>query len=192
LSLPLQMKLQARDLKFTPLNTQFPKFIEWNPADLMAGRIRLAGEYGIADGFALGTGVELQKQADATWNQKTFVLTGTTTQYLWSSDMKGLFLKGEGGLFFSSFKETPIITEQLAYQKVSTYRDEFISGVIIGGDIGYRVPFSSRITGAASYGIRRWMPDFFQRRGMNDVPDSYLSHTSLWDVRVGISLGITL
>jgi hypothetical protein len=192
LSLLLQMKLQAGDLKFTPLNTQFPRFIEWNPADLLVGRIRLAGEYGIADGFALGTAVELQKQAESDWDQKTFVLTGTTTQYLWSSDMKGLFLKGEGGLFFSSFKDMPDIKDKLSYQKVSSYRDEFISGVIIGGDVGYRVPFSSRITGAASYGVRRWMPDFFQKRGMNDVPDSYLSHTNLWDVRVGVSLGITL
>lgn len=155
--------------------------IEWNPADLTQDRIRVDGEYIIIDGFAFGVASEFQRQMNDNWNHSTIGLGITATQYLTSQSMQGLFVKGELDLFGTS------------YDGKGEWRKE--SGTQawmgVGADVGYRFLILGRLTGAASYGVRRNLPSFFSS-SEKSTPNVMRDNIRAWDPRVQLCLGVSI
>lgn len=154
--------------------------VEWNPADLLQQRVRLSSEYVVVDGFAFGAAMEYQKQNLPKWTYATAAMGLTATQYFESQALRGPFVRGECDVFGSFFE----INRKNA-------REQSIYGLNMGLDLGYRFQLGSRITGGAAYGVRRQVPDFFSS-GKSPANEDYLDHSRLWDVRVQVSLGVTL
>jgi hypothetical protein len=155
--------------------------IEWNPADLLFNRLRFSGEYVIVDGFAFGAIAEYQKQDLDKIQHGTTAAGITATQYFDSQTLKGPFLKGEMALMGSVFK----------LKDVEVSEEKAIYGLHLGVEGGYRFAFSDRLTGSASYGARRVVPDFVATQG-DDAAKSWASQNKLWTMRVQVGLGITL
>lgn len=154
--------------------------IEWNPADLAFGRVRGGGEYVIVDGFAFGGAFEYQKKDEPDWRSASTAVGVTATQYFESQALRGNFLRGEIDVFGTEFS-----TKKRGAEK------ETIFGVNLGADLGYRFSLSERFTGAAAYGVRRVVPDFFATSG-DGVEKDFTDNTKRWDFRVQLSLGVTL
>lgn len=153
--------------------------VEWNPADLTQNRVRVSSEYMVVDGFAFGIASEFQRESNEKWRQSTVGLGMTATQYLESQSMRGLFAKGECGIF------------NLSYEA----RNKEGSGSVVGMEfelgLGYRFSLAKNITGAASYGVRRNLPDFFEPDGKSaDKPVA--ENLKPWDVRLNLSLGVAI
>ena len=155
--------------------------IEWNPADLMWERIHVSGEYVIVDGFAFGGMAEYQKQSDDKYTHATSAAGVTATQYIESQTLKGTFLRGEMAAMGSIFTRKDVDVQQ----------EQAVYGLSLGADAGYRFLLTQRITGSASYGARRTVPDFFAATGDTPVED-WKTHNKHWTMRVQLALGVTL
>lgn len=154
--------------------------LEWNPADLSSDRVRVNGEYLIFDGFAFGVSTEYQREEKDHWRKTLGGVGVSATQYLQSQSLDGLFIKGEAGLFGAVYEERLEETES-----------GNLFGVQLEASGGYRFRLADRVTGAAAYGVRRYMPGFFQFDD-SDVPAAYKRNTRLWEPRVVLSLGIAI
>jgi hypothetical protein len=155
--------------------------IEWNPADLLFSRLRFSGEYIIVDGFAFGAMLEYQKQDFEKYQHGTSSMGVTATQYFDSQTLKGPFVKGEMAAMGSVFR----------IKDAEESQEKAIYGLHLGIEGGYRFSFSDRLTGSASYGARRVVPDFVATQGDGAVKD-WVSQNKLWSMRVQVGLGITL
>ena len=155
--------------------------LEWNPADLLFSRLRFSGEYVIIDGFAFGGIFEHQREDKDKFKHGTTAAGVTATQYFDSQTLRGPFVKGEIAAMGSVFTRKDAEEEQ----------EKAIYGLHMGIDGGYRFAFTERITGSASYGARRTVPDFIATQGDKAVQD-WLSQNKLWTMRVQVGLGITL
>jgi hypothetical protein len=155
--------------------------VEWNPADLLWERLRLSGEYVVIDGFAFGGVAEYQKQDGDKFKHATTAVGLTATQYLESQTLRGSFLRAEFAGMGTVFTRKDVDVRQ----------EQGVYGMSFGADVGYRFAIASRITGAASYGARRVVPDFFTTQGDSPVED-WKSANKLWTMRVGLTLGVTL
>jgi hypothetical protein len=155
--------------------------LEWNPADLLWERVHFSGEYVVVDGFAFGGMANYQKQDSETYRHATTSAGVTATQYFESQTLRGPFVRGEFAGTGSVFtrKDVEVAQEQAVY------------GMSLGADLGYRFAITNRFTGAASYGARRVVPDFFTTQGDSPVED-WKSHNKLWTMRVQLCLGVTL
>lgn len=155
--------------------------VEWNPADLLWERLSVSGEYVVIDGFAFGGMAEYQKQDNEKYKHATTAVGVTATQYLESQTLRGPFLRAQFAGMGSVFTRKDVDVRQ----------EQGVYGVSLGADVGYRFAIASRITGAASYGARRVVPDFFTTQGDSPVED-WKSANKLWTMRVGLTLGVTL
>lgn len=153
--------------------------IEWNPADLLANRVRLASEYIIIDGFAFGVAAEFQRETNEKWRHSTAATGITATQYFESQTMRGTFVKGEADVFHTQ------------YTIANKSEDKSIFGMGLGLDLGYRFAIAKNFTGAASYGVRRNLPDFFNAKGA-PAPKDVTDNMKVWDVRLNLSVGVAL
>ena len=155
--------------------------LEWNPADLLWERVHVSGEYVVVDGFAFGGMAHHQKQDGNAYKHATTAVGITATQYLESQTLRGSFLRGEFAGMGSVFtrKDVAVTQEQAVY------------GMSLGADLGYRFSITNRITGAASYGALRTVPDFFTTQGETPLED-WKAHNKLWTMRVKLALGVTL
>jgi|GEM_PF-669727 len=155
--------------------------IEWNPADLLWGRVHLSGEYVIVDGFAFGGLAEYQKQNSEKYKHATTAVGVTATQYLESQTLRGSFLRGELAAMGSVFTR----------KDVEVQEEQGVYGLSLGADLGYRFLISQRFTGAASYGVRRVVPDFFTTQGDSPLED-WQTANKAWSMRVQLALGIAI
>jgi hypothetical protein len=155
--------------------------VEWNPADLLFDRVRVQGEYVIVDGFAFGGLAEYQKQSNKDYRHATTAVGVTATQYFESQALRGAFIRGEMAGAGSVFerKDVEISQEQGVY------------GLSLGADLGYRFLITERLTGGASYGARRVVPDFFGTQGESPMED-WRAHNKVWTMRVQATLGVAL
>lgn len=154
--------------------------VEWNPADLMQDRVRIGTEYVIVDGFAFGVASEYQKRSTQRWRNENVALGLTATQYLESQNMTGTFVKGEFDIFHVSYEG-----------KTGAREHGNLFGSSLGADLGYRFLMGRHVTGAAAYGLRRHMPDFFNSGG-KPAPKLVTDNMDVWDVRLQLSLGVAL
>lgn len=152
--------------------------VEWNPADLLKNRVRVAGEYLLVDGFAFGAAYEYQENQYSSWRYTSMLASITATQYLQSQSLNGPYVKGEFDIYGAdvSVRESG--------------RNGFVFGSALGADLGYRFAFLERLTGAASYGVRRYIPGFFEtRRGT--LYEFYDENTNKWEAQVQLALGLS-
>lgn len=155
--------------------------IEWNPADLLDDRVRIDGEYIIVDGFAFGVATEFQRKLEENWNFATGGIGLTATQYLTSQTLDGLFLKGELNFFATSFEGKKARQSESGTQ----------AWMAVGADAGYRFSFVKRVTGAASYGVRRNLTEFFAPKESSN-PHIVRDNIRAWEPRLQLSLGISI
>jgi hypothetical protein len=163
--------------------------IEWNPADLFFDRLRLQGEYVIVDGFAFGGLAEFQKQRTDAYRHSTFAAGINVIQYFESQTLSGPFVRGEmagiGTVFERKDAAVPFGQDAPVTQEQGVY------GLMMGADLGYRFLLSSRVTGGASYGVRRVVPDFFTTQGDSPIED-WKAQNKVWTARVQATLGLAL
>ena len=156
-------------------------FVEWNPADLVFEKLSFAGEYLIVDGFAFGGQAEFQRQAFDNYRHTTSSFGVSATQYFETQTLKGSFLRAEMGAIGSVFEATD----------GEGTREQAVYGLVMGADLGYRFQLSERITGSASYGARRVVPDFFLTQGDTAERD-WNANNRLWTMKVKVGLGVSL
>ena len=155
--------------------------VEWNPADLLWDRVHLSGEYVIVDGFAFGGMAEYQKQSTDKYKHATTAVGVTATQYIESQTLRGTFLRGEIAAMGSVFTR----------KDVEVQEEQGVYGLSLGADLGYRFLISQRFTGAASYGVRRVVPDFFTTQGDSPLED-WKTANKAWSMRVQLALGLAI
>ncbi len=152
--------------------------VEWNPADLLKNRVRVAGEYLLVDGFAFGAAVEYQENQYRSWRCTSMLASVTATQYLQSQSLNGPYVKGEFDIYGAD------VTVR------ANDRNGLVFGSALGADLGYRFAFLEGVTGAASYGVRRYIPGFFEtRRGT--LYEFYDANTDKWEAQVQLALGLS-
>lgn len=155
--------------------------LDFDPAALKDNRIRFSSEYVITDGFAFGGQLELDKSKTQQLNQQTFLLGLGCSQYFTSQTLKGFFVHGE---------ISPFIMKLDQYRLEETERN-YLIGASMGMDAGYRHQFAKKWTSAATYGVRKNLPDFFKPIG-NETKKASLKVKDEWEFRVGLTLGVAI
>lgn len=158
--------------------------VEFNPADLMWGRYRLAHENLILDSVSFAWTGEVQEFRKKGDFQERYVSSGIALQwYPQSVTLMGLFVRGESDLGLMDVQDRE--------QAKNTTDDGLLAVARVAGDIGWRVRMSPRLTGSASYGVRTTLPHTLWN---NDeaLSKKWAQTGEHVDMRVQINLGLLL
>lgn len=158
---------------------------EFNPADLMWGRYRVAHENLILESLSFSLVGEVQDSfRQGRFSEKNISVGMSLQYYPQAVSLNGLFLRGETDLAVSQIEEEA--SARRGPQEAS------VANIRLAGDLGWRVRLSDRLTGSAAYGLRTTLS---QALWSNDreTGQRWLNQKSA-DVapRVQINLGVLL
>lgn len=158
--------------------------IEMNPADLLWGRYRIANENLVFESTSLAWVGELQEwRQKGNFKERSAALGLSLQYYPQSITLTGPFFRGE-----TQFSVLGI-TEYA--QNKQTSQSGYLALLKVGGDLGWRVRLSDRLTGSAAYGLRSSLPQILWNSD-ESLGRRWLENGDSFDVRVQINLGILL
>lgn len=158
--------------------------VEFNPADLMWGRYRLAYENFIFEGVSFAWLGEVQESRRTNGFLERSLTAGLSLQYYPQSvSLMGPFFRAETDLSVSD------VSEDAGSKRPA--RSAYVSTLKMAGDIGWRVRLSERLTGSAAYGLRTTLPQVLWSND-NALGRRWLANDDNLDLRVQINLGILL
>lgn len=168
---------QLRDKQ--PARDGIYSFVEFNPADLLWGRYRLAQESLILESLSFAWNGEVQENRQKGTFTEQNVSAGIGLQYYPQSvTLQGGFFRAETNFALSGISEGLRPKFHLATMKVA-------------GDLGWRVRLSDRLTGSAAYGVRTTLPQVLWSNNDNQSR-RWMQEGESADVRVQINLGLLL
>jgi hypothetical protein len=154
-------------------------FVEFNPADLLWGRYRIAQESLILESFSFAWNGEVQENRQkGKYTEQSFT-TGMGLQYYPQSvTLQGGFIRAETSLALSGVSD----------QRQSKFH---LAAVKVAGDLGWRVRLSEKLTGSAAYGVRTTLPHVIWSNN-DSQSKTWMQEGDSPDVRVQINLGLLL